>query len=224
MDGTLWLDVSGESPTLKRYTVVTNGDGDAVGSWETINDASDLSISLSALAQRMTAAEQRIKADSIVQTVTQSTEYTAAMSTLKQAVSALDGTLSVYGQALSDKVGSADYQQASEEAEARTATIVQTLQSAIEQLSDSVTVRFTQSADAQSTLEAGQAALKAAQDTLALYIRFSASGMEIGRTDDPVKLYADNARLYARNLATQKVEIGPWAILSGASGLAVKYT
>lgn len=201
------LDIRG-NPFLRLY-VESKADADTV----------------TGLMNRISAAEERISEDAIVQLVTKSQTYQSEVGDLRENMAAVSDALDSLHQGLSGKADTETVEDARQELLGMTAL----LQSRITQLADSTTLEFSKTLQAQQALEEAQQALAQAQSAMALYLRVSADGVEIGRPGDPLKFTADNATasvntFEADNFTIRRSGAPEWTWRATASGLGLHFT
>lgn len=176
------------------------------------------------LLNRMNAAEERISQDAIVQQVTSSKAYQGEMGNLRGNLAAMSDSLSSLHQGMRGKADA----DAVEQARAELSGLVETLQSRVTQLADSTTLEFSRALQAREALQSAQQALEAAQQAMALYLRVSAEGVEIGRPGDPLKFTADNATasvntFEANAFTVRRGDAPEWTWRATASGLGLQW-
>lgn len=176
------------------------------------------------LMTRMRAAEERISQDAIVQQVISSQAYQGEIGNLRSNLSAVSDSLSSLHQGISGKADADAVASAREEM----SQWAETLQSRITQLADSTTLEFSRALQAREALQEAQEALLAAQSAMALYLRVSADGVEIGRPGDPLKFTADNATasvntFSAEAFTVRRGEEAQWTWRATASGLGLHW-
>lgn len=176
------------------------------------------------LLNRMNAAEERISQDAIVQQVTSSKAYQGEMGNLRGNLAAMSDSLSSLHQGMRGKADA----DAVEQARAELSGQMETLQSRVTQLADSTTLEFSRALQAREALQSAQQALEAAQQAMALYLRVSAEGVEIGRPGDPLKFTADNATasvntFEANAFTVRRGDAPEWTWRATASGLGLQW-